>query len=73
MGLRYSVISQDEIYFLPIFRKENQIYVYNLKTISMTNGIQIEKNEIVEFILPIEKIEIFQILNLNIDNFLMLI
>ena len=27
-----------------------------------------EKNEIVEFILPIENIEIFQILNLNIDN-----
>ena len=26
-GLRYSEITQDEIYLLPIFRKDNQIYV----------------------------------------------
>ena len=66
-GLRYSVISQDEIYLLPIFRKDNQIYVYT-KNYFYDKWNTDEKNEIVEFILPIENIEIFQILNLNIDN-----
>ena len=66
-GLKYSNISQNELYLLPIFKKDNQLYIYT-KNYFYKNWNNKNKNNVVEFILPIENIEVLQILNSNIEN-----
>ena len=61
--ISYSDINQYEIYFLPIHKKNNQLYVYN-QNYFYDKWNEIEKNDLIEFILPLEKIEILQ----NINN-----
>lgn len=66
-GILYSDISQDELYLLPILKKDDQIYIYT-KNYFYDNWNKIRKYDFVEFILPIENIEIIQILNINSNN-----
>ena len=62
--ISYSNISQYEIYFLPIHKKNEKLYVYN-KNYFYENWNKIGNNELIDFILPLEKIETLT----NINNF----
>jgi len=68
-GLKYSDISQNELYLLPIFKKNNQLNIYT-NNYFYENWNKKNKDTVVEFILPIENIEILQVLNINIENLL---
>ncbi len=63
-GISYSDIDQYEIYFLPIHKKNDQIFVYN-QNYFYDKWNEIKNNDLIEFILPLEKIEILQ----NIHNY----
>ncbi len=65
--ISYSDINQYEIYFLPIHKKNNKLYVYN-QNYFYDKWNEIEKNDLIEFILPLEKIEILQNINNYRDN-----
>ena len=58
----YSEIIDNEIFLLPILKKNNQYFVYN-KNFFYENWNQLGNNELIEFILPIENIEIIQKIN----------
>ena len=62
--ISYSNISQYEIYFLPIHKKNDKLYVYN-NNYFYENWNKIGNNELIDFILPLEKIETLT----NINNF----
>ena len=66
-GLKYSDISQNELYLLPIFKKDNQLNIFT-NNYFYENWNKKNKNTVVEFILPIENIEVLQVLNINIEN-----
>ena len=65
--ISYSDINQYEIYFLPIHKKNNQLYVYN-QNYFYEKWNEVDDNELIEFILPLEKIEILQNINNYQDN-----
>ena len=68
-NISYSDIVNKEIYLLPILKKKNQIYIYNQNFFyDMWN--EISDNQLVEFILPLENIEIIENVNLNKNNLL---
>ncbi len=68
-NISYSEITNKELFILPIFKKNNQIFIYN-QNFFYDNWNNIYNTELVEFILPLENIEIFQNINSNIDNLL---
>ena len=70
-GIFYSEIGNKEIYTLPIFKKDDQFYVYN-KNFFYENWNEIHQDDQIEFILPLENIEIFQKINSNKNNLLSL-
>ena len=61
-GILYSEIIDKEIYLLPILIKNNDVYVFN-NNFFYKNWNEIFKIELIEFILPIENIEIIQEVN----------
>ena len=65
--ISYSDIVQYEIFFLPIHKKNEKLYVYN-QNYFYENWNKTENNELIEFILPLEKIEILQSINNFKDN-----
>ena len=68
-GVSYSEILNKELYVLPILKKNNQIFIYNQNYFyNMWNKIY--ETELIEFILPIENIEIIQNINNNKKNLL---
>ena len=67
LEISYSDINQYEIFFLPIHKKNEKLYVYN-QNYFYENWNKIENNELIEFILPLEKIEILQNINNYKDN-----
>ena len=67
LEISYSDINQNEIYFLPIHKKNNELYVYN-QNYFYKEWNELEKNNLIEFILPLEKIEILQKINNYQDN-----
>ena len=74
-GILYSDILDKELYVLPIFITNQEINVFN-NNLFYDNWNEFFKNDLIEFILPIENIEIIQKINnnknslidLNIDN-----
>ena len=70
-SISYSEINDKEIYFLPILKKGNQIYIYN-NNFYYENWVKLNKESLIEFILPLENIEIFQMINLKKNNLLSL-
>jgi hypothetical protein len=68
-SISYSEIINKEIFILPILKKNNQIFIYN-KNFFFENWNNIDKSELLEFILPLEKIEIIRNVNLNKNNLL---
>ena len=70
-GIAYSDITKNEIYLLPILKENDQLNIYS-KNYFYDNWNLNNDFELVEFILPIENIEILQKINLFKDNILTL-
>ena len=68
-NISYSDITNKELFILPIFKKDEKIFIYN-KNFFYDNWNKNNANELLEFILPLENIEIFQNINFNKDNLL---
>ena len=66
-GVSYSEISDKEIYILPILIKNNKIFIFN-NNYFYRNWNEIYKDELIEFILPLENIEVIQSINENKNN-----
>ena len=66
-GLSYSEILNKELYILPILIKNNEIFIFN-NNFFYENWNEVFKNDLIEFILPLEKIEIIQYINNNKNN-----
>ena len=67
--ISYSEITNKELFILPILKKNNQIFIYN-QNFFYNNWNKIYDNELIEFIIPLENIEIIQNINFNRDNLL---
>ena len=68
-GISYSEIANKELFILPILKKNDKIFIYN-KNFFYDNWKDLHKANLIEFILPLEKIEIIQNVNLNKNNLL---
>ena len=62
--ISYSEISDKELYILPILIKDDDIFIFN-NNYFYEKWNEIYENDLIEFILPLENIEIIQ----NINNF----
>ena len=70
-AILYSEIPDKELYILPIFVKDEEIFVFN-KNFFYENWSKIYEGDLVEFILPLENIEIIKNINDNRDNLISL-
>ena len=61
-GISYSEILDKELYVLPILLENNEIYVFN-NNLFYKNWNKLNENELIEFILPLENIEIIKNIN----------
>jgi len=68
-GISYSKITNKELFILPILKKNNKIYIYS-KNYFYDNWNDVYDTELIEFILPLENIEVIQKANLNKSNLL---
>tara|TARA_B100000767_G_C19753731_1_gene531955 strand:+ start:85 stop:1131 length:1047 start_codon:yes stop_codon:yes gene_type:complete len=68
-GISYSDITNKELFILPILKKNNKIFVFN-QNYFYDNWNTIYNNELIEFILPLENIEIIQNVNSSKNNLL---
>ena len=63
----YSVISDKDLFILPILIKNNEISIFN-DNYFYQNWNKVYENELIEFILPIENIETIQNINKKKEN-----
>ena len=74
LGISYSDVSDKELYVLPIFIKDNEIFIFN-NNFFYQNWNEIYFNDLIEFTLPLENIEIIKKINdsksnlINLDLF----
>ena len=68
-NISYSEITNKELFILPILKKNNKIFIYNQNFFYDQWNKNFEK-ELIEFILPLENIEIIQNININKNNLL---
>ena len=66
-GILYSEITDKELYILPLLIKDNKVFIFN-NNYFYKNWNVINKNELIEFILPQENIEIIQYINFFKEN-----
>lgn len=67
--ISYSKIENKEIYILPILKKNDKIFVYN-QNYFYSKWNDTFEIELIDFILPLENIEIIEYINLNKNNLL---
>lgn len=67
--ISYSDITDKEFFILPILLKGNEIFIFS-NNYFHENWNEINRDELIEFILPIENIEIIQIINQGKKNLL---
>ena len=67
--ISYSEIIDKDLFILPIFKKDDQIFIYN-KNFFYQKWNEIYKDELIDFVLPLENIEIIQKINSNSKNLL---
>ena len=67
--ISYSDIKNKELFILPILKKNDQILIYN-KNFFYNEWNKFFENKLIEFILPLENIEIIQSININKENIL---
>tara|TARA_Y100000768_G_scaffold208221_1_gene156839 strand:- start:3457 stop:4485 length:1029 start_codon:yes stop_codon:yes gene_type:complete len=70
-GILYSDIVDKDFYILPIFLKQNEIYIFS-NNYFYKNWNEYSDDDLLEFILPLENIEIIQSINKSRDNLLSL-
>ena len=70
-GIFYSEINDKELYFLPILQKEEKIFIFN-QNFFYDNWNGIYKKDLIEFLLPLESIEIIEKINSNKESLLMI-
>jgi hypothetical protein len=68
-GILYSEIFDKELYILPILIKENEIFIFN-NNFFYKRWNEIQKDDLIEFILPLENIEIIKKINENKSSLL---
>ena len=68
-GISYSEIIDKELFILPILKTKNKIFIYN-QNFFYDKWNEFYNTELIEFILPLENIEIIEIANLNKNNLL---
>ena len=61
-GISYSEISDKDLYILPLLIKNNETFIFN-NNYFYDNWNEIYKNDLIEFILPLENIEIIKNIN----------
>ena len=66
-GISYSDLEKKEFYLLPILKRKDQIYIYT-GNYFYENWNKKEKDELIEFVLPLENIETIQKINLLKNN-----
>ena len=66
-GISYSDISDKELFILPILIKNSEIYIFN-NNFFYDNWNKIYESDLIEFILPLENIEIIETINKNVEN-----
>ena len=66
-GILYSNILNEELYILPVLKKNNELFVFN-NNFFYTNWNIVVDDGLLEFILPIENIEVIQNINKNKNN-----
>ena len=66
-GILYSEFYDKELYILPILIKENEIFIFN-SNYFYENWNQVQKDDLIDFILPLENIEIIKKINENKSN-----
>ncbi len=67
--ISYADISDKELNVLPILIKDNEIYIFN-NNFFYNNWNEIYSSNLIDFILPLENIEIIQEINKNRNNLL---
>ena len=67
----YSEITEKELYILPVLIKDNEIFVFNNNFFYENWSLESE-NDLLEYILPLENIEIIQSINNSKNNLLSL-
>ena len=68
-SISYFKIKNKELFILPIIKKKDKIFIYN-KNFFYNNWNNFYDTELIEFILPIENIEIIQYVNGSKNNLL---
>ena len=68
-GISYSVIANKELFILPVLKKNNKFFINN-QNYFYDNWNKVYETELIEFILPLENIEIIQNINSNKGNLL---
>ena len=66
-GISYSEISNKELYVLPILMNNNEIFIFN-NNFFYDYWNKFYENDLIEFILPLENIEIIKNINLSRNN-----
>ena len=61
-GILYSEITNKELYILPVLLKDNEIFIFN-NNFFYENWNEFHEDDLIEFILPLENIEIIQKIN----------
>ena len=70
-GILYSEITDKELYILPLLIKDNKVFIFN-NNYFYKNWNVVYENELIEFILPQENIEIIQYINFFKENLIKL-
>ena len=65
--ISYAEITDKEFYLLPVLKKDDQYFIFN-QNFFYEKWNDFEDNDLLEFILPFENIEIIQKINLNKNN-----
>ena len=68
-NISYSEISDKELYILPILIRENEIFIFN-NNYFYKNWNEVYKENLIEFILPLENIEVIKNINTMKNNLL---
>ena len=66
-GILYSEISDKDLYILPVLLKNNEIFIFN-NNLFYENWNKIYNENLIEFILPLENIEIIKKINNSKNN-----
>ena len=67
LGVSYSEIFDKDLYLLPILKEDDKIFIFNQNFFYQSWNYNLE-NELIEFILPLESIELIQKINWSKDN-----